>query len=88
MLVSFFEFVEAELDRSGFFRPVGKRPVMARNFRNIIHRLQPTVQDIRTLRGAIVRLIEGPRVLRTVSRRGNPLLKVEEAPGTPPDSTD
>ena len=64
MLVSFFDFVENELEASGFFRPANKRPVMARNFRNIIHRLGPTVQDIRTLRGAIVRLIEGPRVLR------------------------
>ena len=61
MLVSFFDYVEGELDRAGFFRPLTKRPVMVRNFRNIIHRMSPTVQDIRTLRGALVRLVQGPR---------------------------
>ena len=61
MLVSFFEYVESELDRAGFFRPLHKRPVMVRNFRNIIHRMSPTVQDVRTLRGALVRLVNGPR---------------------------
>ena len=34
---------------------------MRRNLRNIFHRIQLTEQDVRTLRGMIVRLVEGPR---------------------------
>lgn len=61
MVLSFFAYVEGELERCGFFRPLGKQPVMRRNLRNIFHRMQMTEQDVRTLRGAIVRLVEGPR---------------------------
>ncbi len=61
MVLSFFAYLEDELEAAGFFRPAGKRPVMQRNLRNIFHRLQLTEQDVRTLRGMIVRLIEGPR---------------------------
>jgi tRNA/rRNA methyltransferase len=56
---AFFAFLEAELDRVRFFHPVGKKPVMLRNFRNIIHRMNPTEQDIRTLWGAIDLLARG-----------------------------
>ncbi len=34
---------------------------MQRNLRNIFHRMEITEQDVRTLRGMIVRLVEGPR---------------------------
>ena len=61
MILSFFAYVEAEAERSGFFRPLAKRPVMQQNLRNIFHRMQLTEQDVRTLRGMIVRLVEGPR---------------------------
>jgi tRNA/rRNA methyltransferase len=61
MLVSFFDYLEGELERTGFFRPLGKKPVMQRNLRNLFHRLEMTEQDVRTLRGMIVRLVEGPR---------------------------
>jgi tRNA/rRNA methyltransferase len=61
MVLSFFAYLEAELERAGYFRPVGKKPVMQRNLRNIFHRMQMTEQDVRSLRGMIVRLIEGPR---------------------------
>jgi tRNA/rRNA methyltransferase len=61
MILSFFEYLEGELDRAGFFRPAGKLPVMRRNLRNIFHRMQLTEQDVRTLRGMFVRLVEGPR---------------------------
>ncbi len=60
-VLSFFDYLEGELDRSGFFRPPGKQPVMRRNMRNIFHRIGLTEQDVRTLRGAIVRLVQGPR---------------------------
>jgi tRNA/rRNA methyltransferase len=61
MVLSFFDYLEGELERCGFFRPLGKQPVMRRNLRNIFHRMQMSEQDVRTLRGAIVRLVEGPR---------------------------
>lgn len=60
-LFSFFEFIEGHLDRARFFWPPDKRPVMVRNFRNLIHRLNPTEQDIRSLRGAIRWLVERGR---------------------------
>jgi tRNA/rRNA methyltransferase len=61
MVISFFEYLEGELEKAGYFRPVGKAPVMRRNLRNIWHRLTLSEQDVRTLRGAFVRLVEGPR---------------------------
>lgn len=60
-VVAFFEFFEDRLDKSGFFRPEGKRPVMQRNLRNMFHRMKMTEQDVRTFWGAVVRLTEGPR---------------------------
>jgi tRNA/rRNA methyltransferase len=61
MVLSFFAYLEGELERAGFFRPLGKLPVMRRNLRNMFHRMQLTEQDVRTLRGIVVRLVEGPR---------------------------
>lgn len=61
MVLSFFDYLDGELERAGFFRPLGKQPVMRRNLRNMFHRMQLTEQDVRTLRGMIVRLVEGPR---------------------------
>jgi tRNA/rRNA methyltransferase len=63
MILSFFEYFEDALEDNGFFKPEGKRPVMQRNLRNIFHRMQMTEQDVRTLRGALVRLVEGPRAI-------------------------
>jgi tRNA/rRNA methyltransferase len=60
-MLAFFEFFEEQLEQSGFFRPVGKRPVMQRNLRNMFHRMKMTEQDVRTFWGAVVRLKEGPR---------------------------
>jgi tRNA/rRNA methyltransferase len=68
MALSFFDYLEAELERAGFFRPPGKQPVMRRNLRNIFHRMQLTEQDVSSLRGMVVRLVEGPRTSR---ERGN-----------------
>ena len=69
MVLSFFEYLEEALERSGFFRPEGKQPVMRRNLRNIFHRIGLTEQDVRTLRGAVVRLVEGPRAAPKTRRR-------------------
>ncbi len=62
MVVAFFEFLEERLEEGGFFRPVTKRPGMQRNLRNMFHRMAMTDQDVRTLWGAVVRLVEGPRL--------------------------
>jgi len=61
MALSFFDYLEAELERADFFRPLSKQPVMRRNLRNLFHRMQLTEQDVRSLRGMVVRLVEGPR---------------------------
>ncbi len=72
MLLAFFDFLEERLEESGFFRPVTKKPGMRRNLRNIFHRMEPTQQDVRTLWGAVVRLVEGPRVDVQTRRRVRP----------------
>ena len=60
-VLSFFTYLEDELTKAGYFRPDDKQPVMRRNLRNILHRLDMSEQDVRTLRGAVVRLVEGSR---------------------------
>jgi tRNA/rRNA methyltransferase len=72
MVISFFEYFEEQLEENGFFRPETKRPVMQRNLRNIFHRMGLTEQDVRTLRGAIVRLVEGPRLEAKTRKRVRP----------------
>ena len=61
MVLSFFAYLEGELEGRGFFRPPSKAAVMKRNLRNIFHRIGLTEQDVSTLRGLVVRLVEGPR---------------------------
>ena len=72
MVISFFEFLENALEERGFFRPIGKKPLMQRNLRNMFHRMQLTQQDVRTLWGAVVRLVEGPRTSVQTSKRTGP----------------
>jgi len=72
MVLSFFDYLEGALESSGFFRPEGKQAVMRRNLRNIFHRVGLTEQDVRTLRGAVVRLVEGPRTAPQTRRRQRP----------------
>ena len=72
MTLAFFDFLETKLDERGFFRPAGKKPVMQRNLRNIFHRIGLTEQDVRTLWGAVVRLVEGPRVKVQTRKRVRP----------------
>jgi tRNA/rRNA methyltransferase len=64
MILSFFDYLEAELERVGFFRPLAKRPVMQNNLRNMFHRMNMSAQDVRSFRGLIVRLVDGPRASR------------------------
>lgn len=58
MVVSLFDYLEDSLEEGGFFPP-DKREIMARNLRDILHRLAMTEQDCRTLRGAVHALAEG-----------------------------
>lgn len=61
-LLSFFDYLDRELTSAGYFRPEDKAPIMRRNLRNIFQQIALTEQDVRTLRGAMVRLVEGPRL--------------------------
>ena len=58
-LLSFFDMLEAELERIEYFRPAEKRGTMVVNMRNIFTRMAPTQQDIRTLHGVIMAIAEG-----------------------------
>jgi tRNA/rRNA methyltransferase len=60
---SMFDYLEGELERCGFFPP-GKKPVMTANLRDILHRLEMTEQEARTLRGVFKSLAEGPKKKR------------------------
>ncbi len=58
-LLGLFEHLEAELLRLGFFNPEHKRPTMTRNLRTMLTRMQPTEQEVRTLRGIVATLAHG-----------------------------
>lgn len=67
-LVSFFNWLEDELDACGFFPAQEKKPAMIRNLRDILLRLSMTEQDVKTLRGATGALRRGP-----VPKKDDPL---------------
>ncbi len=58
---AFFTDLERELEKVEFFRPPEKRGVMQVNLRNIFHRLEATKQDMRTLHGVIMALVNGSK---------------------------
>lgn len=51
-LAALFASLEAALDAAGHYPPE-KRPVMTRNMRDMLIRMAPTAQDVRTLQGAL-----------------------------------
>ncbi|MEM7497017.1 MAG: RNA methyltransferase [Pseudomonadota bacterium] len=55
------EHLVTELDAAHFFFPEHKRPAMELSLRNLFHRQPLTAQDVRTLRGVIRALAEGPK---------------------------
>jgi len=55
-LLNFFEHVEGELDRTGFFTTPEKRPSMVRTIRNAFERMQMTEQEVRTFHGILASL--------------------------------
>ncbi len=60
-LLALFEHLETELDHAGFLKPPEKRPAMQRNLRNMILRMNPTDQDVRTWRGIVTALTQHAR---------------------------
>ncbi len=62
-LIALFEHLQTELESSGFLRTVEKTPQMMRNIRNMVIRMQPTDQDVRTMRGMIASLVKPKKKL-------------------------
>ncbi|HEX9881638.1 MAG TPA: RNA methyltransferase [Hyphomicrobium sp.] len=58
-LLGFFDHLETELDRLGFFNPSYKRDTVARNLRTMFSRMGATEQEVRTLRGIVATLAKG-----------------------------
>ena len=56
---AFFADLERELDKVEFFRPEEKRGTMGVNLRNIFTHMAPSQQDIRTLHGVIMAIVQG-----------------------------
>jgi tRNA/rRNA methyltransferase len=59
-LLALFDHLEAALDKTGFFRPVEKRPIMVQTLRAMLQRAQFTEPEVRTLRGAVAALERRP----------------------------
>ena len=55
------DHLTGELDKAGFFFPEDKRASMIANLENLFRRAPLTDQDVRTFRGVIRALAEGPR---------------------------
>jgi tRNA/rRNA methyltransferase len=59
-LYALFDHLEAALDKTGFFRPPEKRPIMVQTLRAMLQRAQFTEPEVRTLRGAVAALERRP----------------------------
>lgn len=58
-LTGFFEHLERELERQGFFSSPDKRPSVVNNLRTMFLRAEPTGQEVKTLRGIVATLVKG-----------------------------
>jgi tRNA/rRNA methyltransferase len=58
-LLGFFDHLEGELERLGFFNPPHKRAALVRNLRTMFARMGATEQEVRTLRGIVATLAKG-----------------------------
>src|ERR1700709_764001 len=56
---AFFDNLVRELDKVEFLRPAEKRETMLVHLRNIFARMEPTKQDMHTLRGGVMAIAEG-----------------------------
>ncbi len=59
-MLGLFEHLERELDACGFLFPPHKRATMVDNIRTMLTRMDPSEQDVRTLRGIVASLRRGP----------------------------
>ncbi len=78
-ILNFFDYLDEKLEERGFYRPPNKKQRMSMNLRNILLRMDMDEQDLRTVRGMIVRLVEGPRVPYSKKRKREAALKANEA---------
>jgi tRNA/rRNA methyltransferase len=58
-LTGFFDHLERELERQGFFSSPDKRPSVVNNLRTMFLRAEPTGQEVKTLRGIVATLVRG-----------------------------
>ena len=58
-LYGFFDHLESELARLGFFNPPHRRQVVMRNVKSMFSRMNATEQEVRTLRGIVATLAHG-----------------------------
>ena len=58
-LLGFFQHLESELERLGFFNPPDKRTKVVDNVRSMFTRLGATEHEVRTLRGIVATLAKG-----------------------------
>jgi tRNA/rRNA methyltransferase len=61
-LLSLFEHLERELDHAGFFNTPHMRPTIVDNLRTALTRMEPSRQEVQTLRGVIKALAKGPHI--------------------------
>ena len=66
-MYGFFDHIESELDRLGFFNPIEKRPSVVQNLRTMFTRMAMTQQEVRTLRGIVATLSKGKGTARKSS---------------------
>ncbi len=76
MVDRMIEHLEDELEGANFFYPEEKSRSIRQNIRNLFSRAPLTDQDVRTMRGVIRALAEGPKRLRARALR-----EAETAPG-------
>jgi tRNA/rRNA methyltransferase len=55
----FFDHLEQELERLGYFNPPEKRPTTVQSIRSMFVRMHATEQEVRTLRGIVAGLAKG-----------------------------
>lgn len=52
-LIDFFEHLEGELDKQGYFKPAPRKPTMVEALRNMFQKAGFTSQQVQTLRGVV-----------------------------------
>lgn len=60
--LNFFNRLESELDKTGFFVAEDMRPIMTRSLQNMLQRAEMTEQEIRTWHGVVSSLLGIPKM--------------------------